>query len=311
MPITPSANPQFSNQLDELTTSSVAHPDTWNPTHRKLLENDAYLKKQQDSQGTEIQQARGSKQTLKERIDGLESSVAGQSEDADNMKTLAMLQALAGVSMAQQEMKNLKQAAMQQGEFTMANRGVVSGCEASKSTTATRNLNFTAGVCFARGRRYAVAGTTNAASVPSNPTAWAATVYVYLFLHSSGEWRPAVTPIGSAVPDGAITLYQITIPAGNTDATDPQLASITLTNVRRIEAQFPLLLDSPPTHAVAINVLDKSDYQLRFDVVAADGAPCDSRAVVVASRATNGFTVQLHSAADNVQVRWTLSRLSQ
>lgn len=311
MPITPSANPQFSNSLTELTTTSVAHPDTWNPTHEKLLNNDAYLKKQQDSQGAEIQQARGTKANLAERLSGLESSVEAQSEDAENMKTLAMLQALSGVSMAQHEVRNLKQAAMQQGEFTIANRGIVSGCEASKSTTATRNLNFTAGVCFAKGRRYAVNGTTNAASVPSNPTAWAATVQAYLFLHASGEWRPAVTPIGSPVPPGAITLYQITIPAGNTDATDPQLSGVTLTNVRRIEAQFPLLLDSPPMQSVVINTLNKSDYQLRFDVVAAEGAPCDDRAVVAASRATNGFTVQLHSAADNVQVRWTLSRLSQ
>lgn len=311
MPITPSNNPAFSNALDELTTSSVAHPDTWNPTHEKLLNNDAYLKKEQEKAASELQGARGGKASVGERLNQMEQAVAGQSEDAENMKTLAMLQALAGVSMAQQEMKNLKQVAMQQGEFTVANRGVVSGCEASKSITATRNLDFTAGVCFSRGRRYAVKGTSNAASVPSNPTAWAATVYAYLFLHASGEWRPSVTPIGQAVPAGAITLYQITIPAGNTDATDPQLANVTLTSVRRIEAQFPLLLDSPPTQSVVINTLNKSDYQLRFDVVAADGAPCDSRAVVVDSRATNGFTVQLHTAADNVQVRWTLSRLSQ
>lgn len=311
MPITPSNNPAFSNTLDALTTSSVAHPDTWNPTHEKLLNNDAYLKKEQEKAATELQGARGGKASVGERLNQMEQAVAGQSEDAENMKTLAMLQALAGVSMAQQEMKNLKQAAMQQGEFTVVNRGVVSGCEASKSITATRNLDFTAGVCFARGRRYAVAGTNNAASVPSNPTAWAATVYAYLFLHSSGEWRPAVTPIGSAVPDGAITLYQITIPAGNTDATDPQLASVTLTSVRRVEAQFPSLLDSPPTHAVPLNILNQSDYQLRFEVITAEGAPCDAHAVVPLSRATNGFTVQLHTAADNVLVRWSLSRLSQ
>lgn len=310
MAIKPSANPQFSAELDELTTSSVAHPDSWNPTHKKLLENDVYLKAQQDVQKNEIQGARGGKESLGERISGLESSVAGQSEDADNMKTLALLRALEIGGLALKGVESLKISAQQQGEITIVNCGVVSGCAASKSDTATRNLNFTEGMCFAKGRRFAVRGTSNAASVPSNATAWAATVYVYLFQNAAGDWRPAVTPIGTAAPAGAITLYQITIPAGNTDATDPQLAGVTLTSVRRMEPQFPQLLDAPPTQSVVIKTLNKSDYQLSFDVVSAEGAPCDARAVVVTSRATNGFTVQLHSAADNVQLRWRLSRLS-
>lgn len=310
MAITATANPAFSTSLDELTTSSVAHPDTWNPTHRKLLENDSFLKKQQDADAKEIKDARGGKASLNERITELGNSVAGQSEDADNMKTLAVMRALEIGSLALKGVESLKISAQQQGEITITNRGIVSGCEASKSTTATRNLNFTEGICFAKGRRYAVKGTSNAASVPSNATAWAATVYVYLFQINGGDWRPAVTPIGSAVPDGAITLYQITIPAGNTDASDPQLANVTLTSVRRLEPLFPLMLDAPPSKSVVINALNKSDYQLNFDVVNAEGAPCDPRAVVATSRATNGFTVQLHSAADNVQLRWHLSRLS-
>ena len=44
MPITPSNNPAFSNTLDELTTSSVAHPDTWNPVHQALLDNTEHLR---------------------------------------------------------------------------------------------------------------------------------------------------------------------------------------------------------------------------------------------------------------------------
>lgn len=311
MPITPSINPQYSGQLDELTTNSVAHPDTWNPTHQKLLNNDAYLKARSDASANELQEARAGKASVGARISELAGSVAGQSEEADNMKTLALLQALQLAAMAHQGLENLKIAAQQQGEITITNRGVLSGCEASKSTTATRNLDFSRGACFAKGRRFAVIEALNAASVPSNATAWPATVYAYLFQDVAGAWRMAVTPMGSAVPDGAITLYQITIPANNTDATDPQLASVTITSVRRVEAGFPLLMDSPPTWTVPVNAVNAADYQLSFDVVSSDGAPCDPRAIVVSSRATNGFTVQLSSAADNVRVRWRLSRLSQ
>lgn len=288
-----------------------AVPELWNKTYRQIDENFTNHESRIAASESTLSSAKGTHASLPARLNSLESTAAAQSEDADNMKTLALLQALAGAGMAQQEIKNLKQAAMQQGEATLANRGLVSGCEASKSTTATRNLNFTAGVCFAKGRKYAVAGTTNAASVPSNPGATSATAYAYLFLHTSGEWRPAVTPIGSAVPDGAITIYQITIPAGNTDATDAQLTSVTLTSLRRMEPQFPQLLDAPATRSIVINPVNASDYELSFDVVSAVGAPCDRRCVVAASRATNGFTIELHSAADDVRVRWRLSRLSQ
>lgn len=41
--LTPSDAPALTTSLPALTTSSVAHPDTWNPTHQALLDNDAYL----------------------------------------------------------------------------------------------------------------------------------------------------------------------------------------------------------------------------------------------------------------------------
>jgi hypothetical protein len=50
-----------------------------------------------------------------------------------------------------------------------------------------------------------------------------------------GFWRLAVTAIGQAVPEDGILLYNLTLPANSTDATDPNLAKVTLTDVRRIE----------------------------------------------------------------------------
>jgi hypothetical protein len=45
MPLTPSSNPVFTPSVPALTTSSVAHPDTWNPIHQALLNNDAAINK--------------------------------------------------------------------------------------------------------------------------------------------------------------------------------------------------------------------------------------------------------------------------
>ncbi|MBP8813120.1 MAG: hypothetical protein KBE25_03760 [Laribacter sp.] len=41
--LTPSPNPALTTSLPALTTNSVAHPDTWNPTHQTLLDNDVHL----------------------------------------------------------------------------------------------------------------------------------------------------------------------------------------------------------------------------------------------------------------------------
>lgn len=296
----------FKNTLRKLETTDPKHPDTWNPNYQTLIDNDAYLKQFAD----EVVGARAGKANLSTRMDELATSVASQSEEADNNKVSVLLYALQLASLANSGVQNLREVAQQQGELLIENRGLVRGCDASKSTTATRNLNFTEGVCFAQGRTFSVRGTDNSASVPSNPSSAAVTVQAYLFQSSNGVWRPAVTPIGSSMPPGAIPMYQLTIPAGNTDATDPNLARVTLTSVRRFEPEFPLMLDSPPNQSVVIKVVNASDYQLTFDVVAAQGAPCGADAVAAHSRATNGFVVELHSAADNVRVRWKLSRLS-
>jgi len=298
--------PSYKGFVRQLETTDPKHPDTWNPNYQQLINNDVYLKQFAD----EVADARGGKSSLAARVSDLAASVSGQSEEADNNKLAVLLYALQQAALANSGVLGLKTVAQQQGEILIINRGLIRGCEASKSTTATRNLNFTAGACFAQGRTFAVSGTENAASVPSNPSAAPVTVHAYLFQNDDGLWRPAVTPVGTAVPIGAIRLYQLTIPAHNTDASDPNLSGVTLTSVRRFEPQFPIVLDSPPSQSVAINTVNAADYQITFDVVDAQGAPCGADAVAVRSCATNGFTVELHSAADDVRLRWKLSRLS-
>lgn len=205
---------------------------------------------------------------------------------------------------------DLRQVSQQQGEFTIQNRGIVNGCIASKSVTATRNLSLAAGTVFAFGRSYAVADQANAASVPANPGSGSATVQAYLWADAFGVWALAVTAIGQTMPSSAIKLYNITIPAGSTDATDPNLAAVSLSDVRRLEPEFPQLLNSPASASVVLKMLRSADYFLDFDIASAVGSPCLPSNVIKSSRATNGFTVMLASAADDVVIRWRLSQLS-
>lgn len=211
--------------------------------------------------------------------------------------------------LANHGVKALRQQAQQEGELTITNRGVVSGCTISKSVTATRNLHIAAGICFAKGRRFAVSAAENTASVPANLTASAQTVYAYL-APVAGIYKLSVTAAGESLPAGGIKIYNVVIPAGSSDGTDPNLTAVTLSDTRRLEPMFPIGLDNVPAFSAVLNKLNANDFRLTFDLVSAVGAPCPSDAVLVTSRATNGFTVQLASAADDVVIRWRASKLN-
>ena len=287
-----------------------AVPSLWNTRYQEIDENFSNIDGRVVARENEINQARGGKASLDQRLDEMESDIGATSVDMQNATAAALKFAIDQAALANYGVRALREQAQQEGVATILNRGIVSGCTASKSGTAARNLNISAGVCFANGRAYSVADGTNAASVPSNTGAGSVTVYAYLYQDAGGLWRLAVTPIGSDLPDGSIKIYNVTIPANSTDATDPNLTNVTLTDVRRIESQFPQLLNSPASTSIVLQTLSANDYRLDFDVVSAVGAPCESKGIVVSSRATNGFTVLLASAADNVVVRWKASKLN-
>ena len=149
----------------------------------------------------------------------MDSNIGATSVDMQNATAAALKFALDQAALANYGVRALREQAQQEGVVTIKNRGVVKGCSVSKSTTAARNLNITSGVCFANGRAYSVSDGNNAASVPSNIGTSSVVVYAYLFQYANNLWRLAVTPIGTSVPDGAITIYNLTIPANSTDAT--------------------------------------------------------------------------------------------
>ncbi|KAB0494019.1 hypothetical protein [Pseudomonas vancouverensis] len=295
----------FKAFLRKLETTDPKHPDTWNPNYQTLIDNDVFLKAFAD----EVSTARGSQPSLKDRLVAIEQTQASLSPEYIDELTAAVKYALDQAGVANRSIRALKSQLQQEGELLIENRGIVSGCTATKSTTAARNLNLAAGVCFANGRAYSVDSGNNMASVPSNISAGNASAVVYLYRSGNG-WKMAVTAIGEAVPAGAIRLYNVTIPPNSTDATDPTLANVTLTSVRRVEVGFPQYLDTPVSQFVAINNLSANDFRLDFEVVSAEGAPCERKSLSVPSRATNGFTLELASAADNVLVRYRVSKLN-
>ncbi|BBD77253.1 hypothetical protein [Hydrogenophilus thermoluteolus] len=252
--------------------------------------------------------------SLQARLAALQANVEAVGTEMVNMDHTAVMQALSLAHMAHQAIDAMRFGPVRQtGEITIKNRGVVSGCTISKSTTAARNLNIAPGVCFANGQTYPVVEGTNAASVPANTsTTSAVVVSAYLYPHSDGQtYRLAVTAIGQSVPDNGIEIYRLTIPANNTDATDPNLTNVTLTDVRRIEPNFPDMLDAPVSQSVSFaRPMKGADWRLHVDVVSATGAPCRADQVVVGNRATNGMTLLLASAADAVTLRWTVERLN-
>lgn len=278
-----------------------------NAQAKQLANRTAYLKQRAD----QVDAAKGGYSNLQSRLAAIETANEALGPDMQNMSTAALKYALEQAALANYGVRALREQAQQEGVFSIANRGVVSGCVVTKSTTAARNLHISTGVCFAQGRLFSVADGNNAASVPSNTGSGSVSVSAYLYQDAGGLWRLAVTPIGTDVPAGGIRIYLLTIPANSTDATDPNLTNVTLTSVRRIEPQFPQLVDSAAQASPVINTLSNIDYRVDFDVISAVGAPCDARHLIVSSRATNGFTVRLASAADEVSVRFRISKLNQ
>lgn len=271
----------------------------------QLANRTAYLKVRSD----DVDGAKGTYPTLTAAIQAMQASLATVDTDAQNAIEAAVQFALTQTSVNGWGVKALRQQAQQEGQITLINRGVVSGCALTASTTAARNLNVSGGACFAQGRAFAVASASNAASVPSNTGTSAVVVYAYLYQAGDGSWHPAVTAIGQTVPAGGITIYNVTIPPNSTDATDPNLTSVTLTDMRRIEAQFPMTLDNAPITSVPLNILRANDWRVDYDVVSYEGPRCVPTDVITSSRATNGFALQLASAADSVVINWRVSKL--
>jgi hypothetical protein len=123
-------------------------------------------------------------------------------------------------------------------------------------------------------------------------------------LYSSGVVRFSVTECGEIVPDNGIPICRITVPAGNTQVTDPNLASVTITDVRRIEAWYPQQVNSIAYVSVALpyTMID-TDYMVLIFVQEAKGNMNQRGTVYAGDKASNGFKIYSEGSMDSVSVR--------
>ncbi|MFY9328504.1 MAG: hypothetical protein WAO76_10860 [Georgfuchsia sp.] len=267
---------------------------------RQLANRTKYLKQFAD----EVAAARGGQASIDARFDAAEANIAGLDPDMQNAVAGAIKYALDQVGVANRSVKSLKQQLQQEGVFTLTNRGIISGGVTAKKG-ASRLLTITAGSCFIGGRRYSIAAADSGVSVPNGSgVSETCTGYIYLL---AGIATFTITNLSQAVPAGGIPVCTVVVPAGSINAA---LADCTLTDVRRVEPGYPISLDAPASQAVSLNTLSANDYRIDFDVISFTGARCTASHLVASSRATNGFTAYLHSAADDVVVRWRASKLN-
>ncbi|MDR1127701.1 MAG: hypothetical protein LBL20_00170 [Treponema sp.] len=255
----------------------------------------------------EIAAARGGKANLDARLDQYDAF------NPDSIAALYMFTAM-GIDLAglanREAAKTIRQR-LQSGVAVVTNRGIISGCTVSKSANAVRNLSLAAGAFFLNGLEISCPAVPNGALVPANDGSAAQICYAYIFLNANGQAQFATTPFGQAVPAGGLALYRITVPAGNTGENDSYLGSVTLTDVRRVEAGYPIQVNSLPYASVALpySMID-SDYAVYLDILNFKGGGNQRTMVYPGDKASNGFKIYVQGSLDAVNVRWTAVKLS-
>ena len=215
-----------------------------------------------------------------------------------------LLGAVDSAAMAHREHSKTLTQRFQGGTITIGNQGIIRGCVVEKSMDATRNLTMAGGTVFSGGAIMPVIEQINGASVPENTGEESAIYRVYFDADNELICIPAEDE-----PAG-ILLYEATVPAGNTEATDPHLGSVGLTDLRRLEPLYPQLMTACPVHFVGFDYdFDTPDYSLDLAIEGYSGSPFGVGDIDVLSRAKNGFSVQHTGTADDVTVRWSARKL--
>jgi hypothetical protein len=227
--------------------------------------------------------------------------------DIDSVITRGLSEALLSAGLAHKDIESIMSVYIQHGIAELRLRGVMSGCVAVRSDTATRNLNLSAGSIFGDKSLYTVAEQINGTSIHNNPGGSAQVCEVYVINDGSGFMDFRTTPFGEVTPDEGWPLYRVTVPAGNTEANDSHLASVTLTDIRRLEPDYPSLLRAEPFVYVPLPyVLPTSDYGVLLEASAYTGSLWEIGDVYAKDKTKNGFKIATNGVCDRTLVRWTI-----
>lgn len=219
--------------------------------------------------------------------------------------------AISDIGVIVKEQDKQKTLRHQSGTITFYNRGIRRGCDVSTSDASNRNLSLAPGSAFLYGRIMPVDADENAASVPSNDTGMPGESSAYLFL-DDGRLRLATTPLDTEAPDDVLVLTTLSIDAGSTDASDPTIDNVTLSDVARVEPEWPDVQTSPPHVQRDFDLpMETSGYELTFDVTGYEGGEHPVVSAPKGNRASNSFRANLASAADTVSVRYLAHLMDQ
>ncbi len=283
-----------------------AVPSLWNDRYLEIDENFGNLNGRTGAMESEVQAARGGKESINARLDQVETNMEGLDPEFQNNLIAAVLAATDMAALANRELERFRRVRIQEGETTIYNRGIISGCAITRKAAGVRVLSLALGSLFIHGRRYVVTADTDATAVPPNSGASSAICYVYLYVDENGEVQCQCTALNTAVPSNGLTIYTITVPAGSTGDGD----AFTITDVRRAEAGWPNVFAAPVYAAIALPyVLPDTNYGVHLDVVSCEGGRQQIGDLEVADRLTNGFKIYLGGAADAVCIRYTVQRM--
>mgnify|MGYP006277514993 CR=1 FL=1 len=268
-----------------------------NLPHKQLANRTAWLKQHVD----QVVAASQGYSSLEERLNQYD---AFQPEQQTTL-VAGVQQALSMAGMNAKALFNLRETILAQREVVLKNKFVIQGFVLSKSDVRQLHLSETGtvgtGTSRARidGITVTKADNDYALNVPTNETGEPRTVYAYL--HHDGS--AYTLGIADTVPDKALLLYRLEIPAGDT-AND--LSNVTLVDERVIQPANSWVSSFRPTEVFGFPyTLPRADYGVSCDVLEATNKAAVGE-LIVFDRTTNGAKLQMTGTADNVRVRVTL-----
>lgn len=292
--------------------ANLAETSTWEEGIYQLEKTDKAMGGADGVLNKPLRQLANRTNYLKERQEELKESVENlgdASPETVQAVAAAASRALLGVRMAELELEKERTILTQRGAVVIKNRGVVSGCVVSKSSSAARNLSVASGVIFYGARLIPVEGQENVTVVPSNTGDAGVVCWAYLQKDDDGKFVLKCTQPGQDPPEDSMTLYKVSIPAGNTAESDSSLTSVTLTDVRRVEANWPKYMVNASYAQIAFETAyPDTDYEVQLDIEEYDGGGFQQGMIYVGERASNGFKIYTNGTVDTMQIKWKTTR---
>lgn len=208
------------------------------------------------------------------------------------------------------ELEKWQNQRLQQGLVTIYNKFVVDGAKISKMANSryvqlSNSGTYAAGTTsrvFMDGKLNVIVDEQSVGLVPTNTGASSKTYYAYL-LWSSSE-NKYKTYVADTVPENAMKLYRIVVPAGDQAA---NLDACTFYDERRVESMYPTFYSTQPFATVSIPGFPMLDIDHDVNVSLEDAADVQRVGdLIVYDKQQNGFKVKFSGNTDNVKIRWTI-----